>query len=175
MEERYSLWLVPDEDSTVHENLESLIREHSQEYADAPRFKPHITVVGGVGIGREKAEKGAERIARRHSPVDIELLQPHCSTTRYQCVFLLAEPTLELMELHRDTSHEYGHDAGMYVPHLSLVYSDMPLEERRRLVEEFDTGNLPLRFVSDTLRLVRTGGESGTVEEWQVIGDYGLD
>lgn len=170
-DKRYSLWAVPDEDSREYSRLTQLIKEYSERYDDAPRFQPHVTVLGRIHADGEAARQRAEDLATDHDPVDITLRRPHCSTTYFQCVYLLAEPSAEILDLHLDASDAYGKEFGMYVPHLSLVYSEMPVGQRRQLVDEFDTSMLPLTFTAETLRLMATGD---VVEDWEVVADYDL-
>lgn len=169
MEKGYSLWLVPDNPSSLYRRLRSLIEEYASRYEDAPVFDPHVTVVGTIAAQEQRARANAAELAERHGTVDITLFRPHCSTTWHQCFFLLAEPTTDLLELHRDGLTMYGKDPEMYTPHLSLLYSDVPVRERRRLVEAFDQDRLPLTFTSDTLRLVDT---EGAADAWETVAEF---
>lgn len=171
MAERYSLWLMPPEDSAAYIHLDDLIEEHTAAYGDTPVFPPHITVAGGLAVDGETASAAARRLAEEHAPLDITLTRPHCSTTWFQCVYLLVEPTHHLLQLHADALAAFNEDGDMYVPHLSLVYGDLPLQERRQLVDGFDTTMLPLAFTAETLRLVET---SGGVADWAAVDDYTL-
>ncbi|MDY6773931.1 MAG: ribonuclease BN, partial [Candidatus Nanohaloarchaea archaeon] len=116
MSDLYSLWLVPEEDSTVYDRLSSLIQKYAKRYEDAPVFEPHVTAVGGLEFGYDTVKEAAGTLADRNPPVEITLTRPHISTTRHQCVFLLAEPATELLEFHREGAKLLGIDPGMYIP-----------------------------------------------------------
>ena len=86
-------------------------------------------------------------------------------------MFLLAEPTIDLLSLHQKAVEVFDVDAGMYVPHLSLVYSDMGMEERLELVESIDAASLPSSVHVGEIVLVET---SGPVSEWETVATYEL-
>lgn len=161
----HSLWLAPDPDSPAGRALADRIEDHAVAYDDAPVFDPHLTVVGSVDVGETAAVERTRDVVDDHDPVEVSLVRPHCSTTRYQCVFLLAEPTADLLALREDTRRAFGRDASMYTPHLSLLYSDVGVAERRRLVEGYD-GDLPVSFTADHVQVVDTREGVGS---WSVV------
>lgn len=161
----YSLWLAPESDSPEGRLFTDRIEDYAGTYDDAPVFDPHLTVVGGVDVEEATAVEVTRDAADGHGPVEVDLVRPHCSTTRYQCVFLLAEPTTDLLALHEDARRAVGRDPSMYTPHLSLLYSDVGVAERRRLVEGFDA-DLPVSFTADHVQVVDTRGGVG---EWSVV------
>ncbi|SDN46913.1 Cyclic phosphodiesterase-like protein [Haloarchaeobius iranensis] len=59
----------------------------------------------------------------------------------------------------------------MYVPHLSLIYSEMSIADRVSMVESIDLEALPATVRTDTLAVVDTTGE---VSEWRTISTAGL-
>lgn len=161
----YSLWLAPEPDSPEGRLLEDRIEEYAGAYDDAPAFDPHLTVVGGADVDASTAVERTRDAADGHGPVEVSLVRPHCSTTRYQCVFLLADPTADLLALREDARRAFERDPSMYTPHLSLLYSDVDVDERRRLVEGFDA-DLPVAFTADHVQVVDTRGGVG---EWSVV------
>lgn len=169
--ERCSLWLVPAEGSDASDRQGSLIERYADRYGETVPFDPHVTIVGSMTHGEEAARTAAASLASDHDPLEVALVRPHCSTTYFQCVFLLAEPHTALLSLHADAAAAFDHDPGPYVPHLSLVYGDVPLAERYRLVQEFDADTLPLTFTADRLRLVDT---TGPVADWRTIAEHDL-
>lgn len=161
----YSLWLAPDPDGPAGRALADRIAAYAEAHDDAPVFDPHLTVVGGVDVGATAAVERTRDAAADHGPLEVRLVRPHCSTTRYQCVFLLAAPTADLLGLREDARRAFGRAASMYTPHLSLLYSDVEVGERRRLVEGYD-GDLPVSFAADHVQVVDTRGGVG---EWSVV------
>lgn len=171
MGERHSLWLIPDPGSGIHGLLEDLIQRYNDSYGESVSFQPHVTLTGKLTCGEEEARDAVASLAERHDTVELTLVRPHCSTTYFQCVFLLVEPTEDLLELNRDAAEACGREPYFYVPHLSLLYGDIPVQTRQELVDGFDTGMLPLSFTAQTLRLMDT---TGNVDNWEFIEDYSL-
>jgi len=59
------------------------------------------------------------------------------STTRFQCVFVLVHPDEEVQSAAAAARRAFGlGDGEGYTPHLSLLYADIPQEERAELVEQ---------------------------------------
>ena len=80
----------------------------------------------------------------------------------------------------------FGLEPATYMPHLSLLYSDIDVEQRRKIVEEqqemlFGNNNsetaLPENergFVADCITVWYTPVEDKTLESWQVLAAYPL-
>lgn len=168
---RYSIWLRPDPETHAYRRLDEVIGEFADSIADAPDFDPHVTVLGGIAADRETVEKRTRDLAHGRDPFTLSFTSVSCSTTTHQCVFVLVEPSVELLELHRNAVEFFDAEAEMYVPHLSLVYSDMGLEERVRTMRSIDDESLPSEIRIETVAVVET---SGPVQTWETTGTYSL-
>lgn len=171
MSDVYSVWLVPDRGTTAYQQLEKTIEEYAQLYEDASEFEPHITVVGSIQGDESVLEGGIRDLAEGQDRFDVRFTRVQCSTTRHQCVFLMVKPTVELLSLHREAVAVFDVDPGMYVPHLSLIYSDMSIEERLEVVESLNTSAFPSTVQIGEVALVKT---TGTVPEWETVARYHL-
>lgn len=171
MTSTYSIWLVPDVDSDAYRTLDALIGDFAESYADAPDFEPHVTVLGGVEAEQATVEDRTRDLLADRGPFDLAVGDVSCATTTHQCVFLLIDPSLTVMRLYRRATELFGSAESMYVPHLSLVYSDMPLEERRDLVGAVDVDALPDRIRVETVAVVDT---DGAVPEWERVASVSL-
>ncbi|WP_157964881.1 2'-5' RNA ligase family protein [Halorubrum sp. 48-1-W] len=169
MSDVYSIWLQPDHDSTEYRRLSGLIDDYSHRYDDAPVFDPHITLLGGLSGEQDTITGTTQTLTQERDSFEVSFPHTHCSTTRYQCVFLLVEPTLELLSLHESGVEAFETAGEMYVPHLSLIYSDMSLEERLELVEEIESESLPEAALFDTVAVVETTGDA---KDWETIAEY---
>lgn len=167
----YGLWLVPDRQSKEYETFQNIINEYSEKYDDAPKFEPHVTITGGLETTEDIAREKTEKIANNTDPVDLQFKEPHCSTTRFQCVFILVEPSENLLNINQDTIGEFNKDPYMYVPHLSIIYSDIDVKERRNAVDSLQNTDLPNSVSADTIQLLES---SGNVDDWDMIEDYEL-
>lgn len=169
--DEYSVWLVPDRDTSEYQQLEQTIEEYTQRYEDAPRFEPHITVVGGIESDRSLLAENVQDLAEGQDSFDVEFTKIQCSTTRHQCVFLLVEPSMKLLSLHQEASDLFEICDGMYVPHLSLIYSNIGIEERLEMVDSIELSSLPRTVHIDAIALVKTTGDA---LEWESIETYDL-
>jgi 2'-5' RNA ligase len=167
----YSIWLLPDADADATHQLEGLISDYAQSYDDAPVFDPHITVLGGLTEDQDTVMEGTRTLIQDRAPFEVSFPRVHCSTTRYQCVFLLVEPTREILSLHRDAVEIFEVAAGMYVPHLSLVYSDMSIEKRAALARSVDSASVPDTAPIGSVAVVET---TGSIPEWETVAEYQL-
>jgi len=160
----YSLWLTLDDDSQAATHFQSVIDDLIDAHDDAPRFDPHVTLVGGLTGDRKRPTWVTRELAATTEPLDLRFGDVQCSTTPHQCVFSLVDPSLELLRLRRQAMTALDRPAATYVPHLSLVYSEMSLERRVAVAEALDTTTLPERARFTTLSLVDTAGPVATWE-----------
>ena len=167
----YSLWLVPDEETAAYRQLQATIADLADGQADAPVFEPHITVVGGINGERDSLREAMRTLGSHRAPIEVAFASVRWSTTRHQCVFLLAEPTLELFELHTSARDAVDASKDAYHPHLSLLYSDTDLKRRRAVAQSIDSASLPSRITCRTLTLVET---TGSEPEWETIASVAL-
>lgn len=171
MSDKYSVWIVPASDTSAYEQLEQTIKKYAQRYEDAPRFEPHVTVLGGIEGDQSVLEENVRSLTESQVSFDIDFTKVQCSTTRHQCVFLLVKPSIELLSLRQILSESFGMSGKMYVPHLSLIYSDMNIEKRLEVVDSIGLSSLPRTAHIDTVALVKT---TGGAPEWKLIETYDL-
>lgn len=169
--DEYSVWLVPDRGTDAYQQLEETIKKYAQRDEDAPRFDPHITVVGGIEGEESVLREGVRSLAEGQDSFDAKFSKVQCSTTRHQCVFLLVEPSIEILSLYQEATESFEVGSGMYVPHLSLIYSNMSIKERLKIVESIESSSLPGTARIGAVALVETTGDAS---EWETIGTYEL-
>lgn len=151
------LWLVPAAGTTAHRQVQATITQLAAEHEDAPVFEPHVTLVGGID-GERAALQTAQTLAGWTEPVELTFESIHWSTMRHQCIFVLVEPTLELTQLHWSAHEPVTGSTAAYHPHLSLIYSDMDLADRRDVAQSIDIAALPSSITCQTMKLIETTG-----------------
>ncbi|WP_311173091.1 2'-5' RNA ligase family protein [Halobellus ordinarius] len=162
----YSLWLVPAPGSSARRRLQATITGLAAEHEDAPVFEPHVTVTGGINGERAALKETTRALATQTDPLELAFESVRWSTTRHQCVFLLVEPTLALVELRQSAREAVGRPNSAYHPHLSLVYSEMDLADRRDVAQSIDMATLPSDITCQTVELVET---TGSESEWETV------
>lgn len=171
MSESYSIWLVPDRDTPAYRTLDGLIGDLARSYSDAPDFAPHITLLSGIEMDEATVVERTRSVVHDRDPFELEFADVSCSTTTHQCVLVTVTPSAALLRLRRSASESFGRDEHTYIPHLSLVYSEMDVDDRIRLVRSLDTGFLPDDVRIDAVEVVDTGGP---VPEWQTVSTHPL-
>lgn len=171
MSDVYSLWVIPDRESEAYRRFDEIIRDLAAAWEDAPEFEPHVTLLGGILTDHETVLTTTETLIQDQQPLELTFSGVRCSTTRYQCIFALVEPTVELLSLHQTAVHKFDVPAEMYLPHLSLVYSDMSIDDRISTARSIDTAELPTTVQGDTVAVVET---TGPVSEWDTVATYQL-
>lgn len=160
----YSVWLTLERASTASTQFQQIIADLADTAADAPEFDPHLTLVGGVDGDLERVTRAARTVAETTEPLDIAMGDIQWSTTSHQCVFCLIEPSLPLFRARRQAMTALDRPETMYVPHLSLIYSDMSLARRAALADAIDTTALPDRVRVTSIKVVDTTGPVATWE-----------
>lgn len=171
MSNEYSVWLMPEKKSEELEKLQSLISEYSREYG-TPDFVPHVTLVGGLKISESRVMTEVSKLADKFESLKINFRGSHFSTTRHQCNYLLVEPEVNLLSMHKKIIERLGLEEDMYVPHLSLVYGDLELRDRTVLDEKIEDRKLPGGF---TCSRIVVYGTSGDEDDWSLKKEFRLD
>ncbi len=104
-------------------------------------------------------------------PFEIPFLRADSGERYFRCVYALCERTDLIVAANTALQREFGHDE-TFMPHLSLIYSNMPREERRVVAQELDAdvrGMGGIRVTS--VELVDT---TGPPDVWRTIHTWGL-
>ncbi|EFN53969.1 hypothetical protein CHLNCDRAFT_135910 [Chlorella variabilis] len=121
----YSLWVMPR--GPVADKLHGEIRSLSARVPGAPPFLPHVTLLGGIHTTEA-------------DPYRISFARAACGAIFHQCVYLLCETQPDTMQARAAGAAAraaFGQDpAAAYMPHLSLLYSDISELERQGIAAE---------------------------------------
>jgi len=163
----YSIWLMPA--GTVYDALREQISDLSREFG-TPTFEPHVTLMGGLEGKEHDVAASTARLAGIVRPYRIILRGAAQTDYYFRCVFSTADKEDEVMDANRAAKEVFGrHDDAPYMPHLSLVYGNLPEETRNALVAKFD--DLVAEFPVDRLHLFRT---EGIVPQWRKVDEFAL-
>jgi 2'-5' RNA ligase len=167
----YSLWLQPSGPAYDHyqEWINKLTAAHGTSH-----FEPHVTVLGQIQNNETDVVMRTQAMANKIvGPVDIHLMKAAYGETYFQCIYLLAEDTDRLQKLY-DNAKEYFNIGGLpnpsYMPHMSLLYGDYPMEIRQQIVASLPI-DLTGSFEAATLAVVNTRGEE---KDWHKIAAFQL-
>lgn len=159
----YSLWLMPEGQTALR--LQELIARFSREYS-TPRFEPHVTLIGECDMSETAVLVRTKELASKIQPFDIRLNRIEYLDRYFQCVFIKAEKTQDLMKARASACALFGQKKDeKYMPHLSLIYGNLPPRVKQSIVQSAG-GTLELQFCAEKIYLYHTGGSP---EHWYCV------
>ena len=87
-----------------------------------------MTVIGGIDGERTALEGTTRMLAARIELLELAFDGVRWSTTRHQCVFLVVEPALELIERHQSAREAIDGPRTVSHPCLRLVSSEIRVD-----------------------------------------------
>ena len=163
-----SLWLMPA--GETYRKLEKLILELSRRYS-APRFSPHVTLLGQVLDPPEVAAAKTEELASILHPFTVRLTRVDCLDEYFRCLFIRVEESRAVMGANEAARRVFnGGGDPEYMPHLSLLYGDFPSDTKRRIISGIGE-NFDIAFEAGEIHLFSTAGPP---EDWYRMGVYPL-
>lgn len=164
----WSLWLVPEDE--IYRSLSHTIARLADTY-DAPRFEPHVTLLGILAGAEAHLLEQSARLAELMQPCPVQLSSPDHTEAYFQCLFLRVEPTAELLEAHRQAKRIFGRaDLPTYEPHISLMYGSYPVETRQSIIARLGT-ELEGEFTAEHFHLYNT---SGSPHSWRRVQTFAV-
>jgi 2'-5' RNA ligase len=158
-------WLVPaagPERATLAEVIGRLAEKHG-----GPVFAPHITITPTIDSAPDAATSILERITAPIAPFDVSLDSVGHEPAYHRALYLRATPCPQLTGLNQAARQAWNLDqATPYMPHLSLLYSDIPDERKDPIVAEISL-RLPVGVRIDAAELWAVG-EAG-VPGWRRV------
>uniref|UniRef100_A0A7N0REI8 RNA ligase/cyclic nucleotide phosphodiesterase family protein n=1 Tax=Kalanchoe fedtschenkoi TaxID=63787 RepID=A0A7N0REI8_KALFE len=102
----YSVWGIPSEE--VRPRLKKLMRELRTEF-NGPEFEPHVTVVGAIALREEDAVEKFRAACAGLKAYEASVVKVDRGTFFYQCVYLLLQPTAEVVETSAHCTGHFGY------------------------------------------------------------------
>lgn len=153
----------------VREKLLALITGLSETYRTPP-FEPHITLLGGLVSSEGVLAHGTKELAFSFGPLEVELDGMGHAEEYYRCLFAKVRETGQLMELNRRARDIFGRaDDPPFMPHVSLMYSNMRASKKRRMIPPLEDEVRGMRFRAERLYLYLTEGEP---PDWREAANY---
>jgi len=143
-------WLVPAV-GPVRDRLLATIDRLAAGH-DAPRFQPHVTLVPTFDAAEDAAAQALKPLVTGMQPFDLTFAALGHEQTYFRSLYLLAEPSAPLMALRGAGQRAWALGPSPYVPHLSLLYSDLTEEQKRPIIDSIDIP-VPLTVRFDAVEL----------------------
>lgn len=130
---KYSVFLSPsDKDFRF---CESLIGKYSRTFG-IPAFEPHVTVYSGTFPGPEALQEAVSRAVAGMGPLRLRVRGAGYSEEYFKALYIDLHDDQILQGIRRRIGQYLPDDSGYrLVPHLSLLYRDMPLAEKQTLAQ----------------------------------------
>ena len=165
--EGYTLWLMPGGEE--YKRFSNLIKKLAQEY-DAPPFQPHVTLLGEFPQSEEEALRLTQTLVSGQKPFPITLRQIDYQEYHFRALFVKADKTDPLVNLHERAKKLFGMEhIPPYMPHLSLLYGNFPVELKEKIIQEISR-NQEATFEARSVYFIK-GGE---VREWKTVKEFPL-
>lgn len=127
--ERYSVFLTPARDDFEH--TANIIQKLCAQYGGEP-FEPHLTLLSGDLTDPEKLERAVSEAASVTTPIALHIRRVACEEAYFRALYLEFNENSELRLLRERIMTGSGVEStGHFVPHLSLLYSDMSLHRKQ--------------------------------------------
>lgn len=167
---RFSVFLVPSRNDRRW--AEGVIAELAARY-DAPPFEPHVTVYGGSYTGESELEpvrRALAEAAAATDPITLRVTGLGVTEEYFKTLFVAFEEEPSLRRLHEMVKGAVVRDSGYeLVPHLSLLYADMPLEAKEIAASTVFLDREEMRF--DEVKIVAPDPVTGwsDARRWQTL------
>ena len=160
----FHLWLVPT--GTVYDRLAGVIADLSARYG-GPAFDPHLTLLGRLEGEQESLVALTKQLARALHPFELRLKEPGYEPHYFRCLFLPAEPSPSLLDVHRRAKQIFApQSTRAFDPHVSLLYGLYPERVKQEIITALPP-DLPETLLVSRLQLIRA--DSTNPQDWQVV------
>ncbi|GMH42972.1 hypothetical protein BSKO_10894 [Bryopsis sp. KO-2023] len=179
----FSLWLMPKADTAarIYQSIDYFSKKHG-----GPVFPTHCTLLGSTGKDFAGTMKGAETLAAQLERHYIRFDKVSFKDAYFQCVFLLCEKGEKLLEARSAAEKIFQIPAQQYMPHVSLMYSDVDTEIRTAAVSEAkerlfgeSCGDEEVKLIepgfwAESLQVWRVFPKDKKLESWENVGEFKL-
>ncbi|CAI9785237.1 unnamed protein product [Fraxinus pennsylvanica] len=171
----YSGWALPPED--VRPRLKKLMNDLRSEFG-GPEFEPHVTVVGAISLTESEARDMFNKACEGLKAYKATVEKVATGTFFYQCVFLLLQPTPEVLEASAYCTSHFGYkNSTPYMPHLSLLYGDLTDEEKKKAEEKanvLDKNISNLSYQISRFALYKSDTKDKSCKSWEKVAECEL-
>jgi 2'-5' RNA ligase len=166
----YSLWLMPE--AGAAKRIQEVIAELALRHNTSP-FEPHVTLLGMIFSNERRALEKTKQLAKEIRSLRMTPIGIGHSDSYNHSVFVRMEITAEVGRAHELAAHSFRKRETDFMPHLSLIYSNMGEEDQMEVIRKLNKRTLDLLRGIDMDRLCLYCVE-GEVRRWKMVGGFGL-
>ena len=118
--ECYSVWLMPD--AAWGREFQAIVDDLASRFS-TPRFRPHLTLIGGQPFDREDLKRRLAPAVTGAAPLSRPILDVITGEAVFRSFYALFGVEGGLGDLRRQVNVAVpGSDPGQFMPHVSLLY-----------------------------------------------------
>lgn len=161
----FSLWLIPkgQEYKDFSKIIKALVKKNS-----APKFEPHVTLIGGILASKNEAINNTKKIASFMAPFSLILADIGYSDTAHKALFINCKKNERLLNTHQKAKEIFKHGEGKYLPHISLIYGMYNEKSKKEMLKEIK--RYPKNLTFDSISLFNT--ENKNEEKWYKVAEF---
>jgi 2'-5' RNA ligase len=145
----FAVWLLPEKKCAA--TLSEIISNLSRDNKTTP-FNPHLTLISGSCSSVEQTKKILLHTVRSLSPVTLSVKKLHCSEEYFKTIFLHLSNSDDLEKYRKKMIAALpGNHSQHFLPHVSLLYSNMDLKDKKELLSSIKLSIKTILFDSASL------------------------
>ncbi|MBU0979520.1 MAG: 2'-5' RNA ligase family protein [Nanoarchaeota archaeon] len=146
---RFSFFLTPR--GAALEKLSKLIERLAIQLS-SPIFEPHVTLLSSMPLPLTETISKTKELASALRPFTIRLNKVVHEDIWNKAIFINAEQSKKLMEANAKAREAFGLEDYEYLPHLSILYGEFPVETKERLIKDIGP-ELDIKFEAKSIRI----------------------
>lgn len=164
----YSLWFQPE--YNIFKQYDSIIRGLSEKY-NTPYFEPHITLLEQIELSEEECLDKTKKLASQLKPFTVNFSTIEFQDFYFRAMYVKTMLTPKLQRAYNYTCKIFNiKNPNKYMPHLSLLYGNFPLSEKKMTAENIQN-SLP-SFKIQSVSLIKS---NGSPKAWRQVQIFSLN
>ncbi len=164
----FAVWLTPEKNKAKY--LSGVIHYVCNEYNATP-FKPHLTLVSGITLDTNTLLEETESVLPDVIPIKLSIQKISCADDFFKTLFITFDENDLLIQIFQKCKTAItGNHTESFLPHVSLLYKEMALEEKQKIASNLEIPIHEIMF--DTVQIVCPGNrEKGwyDISRWETI------
>jgi Cyclic phosphodiesterase-like protein len=167
----FAVWLIPA--PSDRRWLSKVIQDYAAEY-DAPAFEPHLTLYSGLIQPKDDLQNIIAEAIPSGSPITLEIMGLNYGENFFRTGFIACGMCDRLTQLSQSIRDHLSIPQNYVLePHLSLMYKDIPIEQKRLAMLRFVVSVQTVTF--DTIKVVMPSSQGwADVAHWTEQYRYSL-
>jgi len=161
----YSIWLVPS--GGEYKEFAEIIENFSSKYL-APKFEPHLTLIGGWQGNKKQAISKTKKLASLLLPLGTVARAIGHTEDIHKALFINCDNNERLANAHLIAKMIFNHKEEKYLPHISLIYGKFNKKEKLGMIKSLKKYPKLLKFNSICLFDVENKDEG----KWFKVSEF---